>query len=349
MKLKKSANIFFLVFLTTPLTHSMEAPKPERKEVPSLLFTAAMHLAKNNKNVTVQQVGDENLVRLIEGTKATFNSKILSGTEKQFMLDLLYNPNIDISSYLPKIRKRFLKFGNSKQAILNNLLTVAVENNDPHSVKIALYLGAQVDIRNDFNQTPLVKAVFSNYGNYIEGAKVLVNSDLDINSQDPLNAFTIATENGYREIALLLITKGFNVNEKFNRLVTAFLHTQIGGYFDNVAKIFIKNIELNKIKISKSRALRAFIKRGSLNGISQTLLSLGANADRAFMIAVKSRNRDGIKMLLSAGANPNFEEALEIAKKGKDEEIIELLLSAKIKSSTKKPNNAKSNNSCCLN
>lgn len=75
----------------------MEAPESELSDVPSLVFSAALQLAKNGQIITIDQVGDENLVLLAKTVRSIFYCTILTQKEKQFLLALINNPNKDMS------------------------------------------------------------------------------------------------------------------------------------------------------------------------------------------------------------------------------------------------------------
>ena len=106
----------------------MENPESERAQIQSLVFSSALQLAKNGHNVTIDQVGDESLIELVESIKIIVKSSILSEKEKALFLEL-----INGAQYLSK----------RLQSTLDEILVKAVVNGDFSLVKVTLKLGAQ--------------------------------------------------------------------------------------------------------------------------------------------------------------------------------------------------------------
>lgn len=203
-------NIITIFCLTIAQINCMEAPESELSNVPSLVFSSALQLAKNGQTISIDQVGDESLLDLVTYIKAIFDSKILSSMEKELLFKLINHENIDVHNYFLEIKKIFPKYFNLAEsdflpAILNNILLRACQRHDLNLAKLALSLGAH----------------------------------------DTISAFLTNDE---KDIIFLLTKKGLNIDtHNINSFVSQFYYFTTKEYSSEFVQIFLENTNIENL------------------------------------------------------------------------------------------------------
>lgn len=167
-----------------------------------------------------------------------------------------------------------------------------------------------------------------------------VNDTLGIGVASPLNVASFA---GRIDVVKLLLDYGADVNYQDKSGYSALLWAASQGYTQIVEMLINKGADVNKKNVAGNSAL-IFATRGNhtkmvglltlhhaeVNVISHLELLKG---DTPLTIAVRNKNLEIVKMLISNGADVtvknNYEEtALKIAIKNRDIEIVKILIEA---------------------
>lgn len=186
--------------------------------------------------------------------------------------------------------------------------------------------------------------------NDIEAVKKLLAAGADINEQvevggagsmTPLLAACIYR---YEDMAILLISKGADINVKTSREETPLMGA---CYFsEKVAKLLVsKGVDINAMDNSKTgvftHCIMGIMQGNVSTGLAEHLLSKGANVDEApisgevagytsLMMAAGNKKPDLVKFLIKNGANVNAKAKdgatpLSMAARDNDTAMVKLL------------------------
>ena len=225
--------------------------------------------------------------------------------------------------------------------MLNSLqekLFEAIECNLIDEVENILRSGVNVNIRNNYKDSPLHCAVNSNS---IEIVKLLLKYEsLNINILDSRGetALHYAARNDFDEIAEILIKNGADVNIK--SVTTNQNFFTIAVYFNSVKTVKVaiaNNLNVNEKDGEKVTPLHVAV-ANDLIDIVELLLNAGAdvnikNSDNEtpLFIAVTNDSIDIVELLLNAGADVNIkcsymhETVLKVAEEEGFNDILKLL------------------------
>jgi type II secretory pathway predicted ATPase ExeA len=131
-------------------------------------------------------------------------------------------------------------------------LILAVWNNQILEINELLQLGADVNTRNHFGQTPLMIASMFGSSDVI---KTLLENDAALNVIDNqgLTAVMLGARNGQSQVVEFLLNNGADVNVQDKRGLTALMHAASFGHKTTVQVILKFNPELD-IKSNKGRS-----------------------------------------------------------------------------------------------
>ena len=125
---------------------------------------------------------------------------------------------------------------------------------DLTQVNEAIEAGADVNGRDSVNWTPLMRA---GEEGYTDIAKVLIDKGADVNGKDApgWTALMHAAKNGHTDVAKLLIDKGADVNAKRWDGETALMFAALHGHTDIVKALIAGGVDVNALNKKKERAL----------------------------------------------------------------------------------------------
>lgn len=136
-----------------------------------------------------------------------------------------------------------------KNAALDDELLQAVKKGDNLRVKKLIQSGADVNIKDEYGNTPLVHAAIFRHTKMVEEL-LDGGADVNIKGQNEYSALIRAAEYGFKEIVEMLIKKGADVNATNNHGTTALMFASYDGHLevvnmllDNGADIDIRDDE----------------------------------------------------------------------------------------------------------
>lgn len=191
----KSKIITFLLILEFATVNSMEncQEKPIKLknmlfDVPSLKLIAAWQVANTQDKILVSQVGEIELVNLVNRAKNIqlhCNSSILSLEEKLFV-NLFIDPNFSIKKikkHFPELIKKYLKNKKlqSKVQLFNVLLLHACKKNNSSIAWLSIFFGANIEVRDKYKDTPLILAAADGSKSIV---KLLLQMGADVNAEN---------------------------------------------------------------------------------------------------------------------------------------------------------------------
>jgi ankyrin repeat protein len=208
----------------------------------------------------------------------------------------------------------------------NVQLVKAAERGNLADVQDALNGGADVNAKDIFGWTALMRASYGGYtyGRYAEVVKLLLDKGADVNiikTDEGTTALMAASSGGYAEVVKLLLDKGANVNIKTKEGITALMEASSGGYAEVVKLLLDKGADVN---IKTDEGITALMEASS-GGYSKKEIF-----GKAQTAASERGCIEVIKLLLAKGANINVknskgETALVIAKDKGKTEIVGML------------------------
>lgn len=175
------------------------------------MFTAADREKWVQSFLTASKANDEEtmLTLLKEGKIIAQDLFGESEYSKRPVLEIAaINKNAKVVKYLLEDKNSTLSPDNKTRAMF-----IASEYSTKEIVSIFLENGIDLNVKNQYNYTPLLAA--ARYNNK-EVVKFLLEKGADINAQDIVcdTALHIASKQGHKEIAVMLIEKGTDINAK---------------------------------------------------------------------------------------------------------------------------------------
>jgi hypothetical protein len=175
--------------------------------------------------------------------------------------------------------------------------------------------------------------------NKIEVVKLLVKFGANMNMVDSehADALFMAANKGNSEIVSYLISKGAKINNQFIDGTSSLVTAADKGYADVVSMLIKAKADLN---LKCNDGLTALISAigNHYSQIAFMLLDAGANPNITFgkgdtPLALAASRQDAVvvQKLLNVGAKAGYKDALEIAQKLGNQEIIDLLTQYKPK------------------
>lgn len=272
----------------------------------------------------------------------------------------LINAGTISSNYnkLPDLIKIAKEYGYTK---IENLLNSAAKQESLISaskkgniklVKSLVNNKSQINMKDNLGETPLIKA---SENGHTEIVKILLKNGANVNAKNDweTTALMLAAKEGHTEIVKLLIAAGADINNKNTDGHTALMWAKKNGH-NEVVKLLnpgasdgkpvytasaddnqkIKNPSLDKKRLQKK--LIHACRWGSAAEVEQALKE-GADVNAAdeaedfpLQQAILSNKPEKVALLLKYGANvnPGNESVLQLTKKHKNNEIIEMLKKA---------------------
>ena len=176
--------------------------------------------------------------------------------------------------------------------------------------------GANVNAKNKFNETPLMKA---NKNGYIDVTKELLNAGADHKLLDGFGDTWIhrAIDGGYRqELIRTMIDHGADVNAMNKHNETAFMTACKKGNVDAIKLLFSVGTNPNIKNDDGQTWIHHTVIGNWSREVLQVVMSHGGDVNAttkdnitALMLASRTGNVDTINVLLAAGADPNITDA----------------------------------------
>ena len=308
------------------------------KPIPSLRYKVAYAIAKG---IVEKKRPLEDIEQLPEdlhylATLLIDNNLDLNQAFHNALLD------VDLSSSSDDI-KNLIEAGANINAPMdsegNTPLLYAIQINLTWLVELLLEYGADSNLSNIYEESPLMTTITYDSDFYI--GKKLIENNADVNHVDidGSNALFLAAYSNENMVKLLL-DHGANANHANKEGTTVLMNAAHTGN-ENIVKLLLNNgADVNKIDNKGSSALSYAVNYGNEN-IVKLLIDHGANIDQtnndgatALMYAVNYGYYDIIKLLLERGANINFQNnegatALMFATVIGNLDVIKLLLEFK--------------------
>ncbi|ORX44704.1 ankyrin [Piromyces finnis] len=221
-------------------------------------------------------------------------------------------------------------------------LCLACQNNNPELVKLLLEYQSNINITNDKSYTPLHIAVLNDR---IDTVRILLENQADVSAEDDdgNTPFILACQNQNQEIMELLLEYHSDVHHK-NKLYCTGLHYAKDQEMIRILLLNKANINEKNNKGDSLINILCYPKNKRNKKVKSTLnyiLDHGANInnvnndnENALIIACKSGNLEIIDLLLSRSIdfnhiNNNGDSALSLACKLQNLDIVNKLLSIK--------------------
>lgn len=297
-------------------------------DAPSLKFLSAWEVANNQDKVLVNNVGEEELVKLVSRIKDIqlyCNTSSLSKLERKLFINLISNPNFlakKIQKYFPYLIEKYLrnKKIKSRKQLLDAMLLYACKKNILPIAALSIEAGANIEVSNKFtpemlaymvgNINPLILATILGHVDII---KMLLERGADVNAQNNLDEtpLTEAAHRGHKEIIEILINAGANINSNTLYGSTALMNAASRGHKEIVHLLLHAGANINDQNNSNRTALIDAVSNGHTE-VTQMLLNAGANVNiknvrnnTALTYALRSQDKEIIEILLQAGASNN--------------------------------------------
>ncbi|MGM0368830.1 MAG: ankyrin repeat domain-containing protein [Bacillota bacterium] len=227
-------------------------------------------------------------------------------------------------------------------------LIETVKNKNEKQVKKMIDSGANVNIKNQGGEFPLLIAVQNNNKKI---AKLLVEAGADINQNidnktiiEDLNPLFLAVLNNDLEMVELLIEAGANVNIKTQHRETLLPAAMFDADLEIVKLLIEEGVDVNNVAetgLTPLLFVSSVPERKQTIKVTKLLIEAGAKVNfkdkklgmTPLMYAAKVGNEKIAKFLIEAGANidqTNKEEktALDLAKKENNKKMVQLLKKA---------------------
>lgn len=244
--------------------------------VPSLKFIAAWHFANNNEPISIEQVGEEELINLINKIKFIQLSASMSKAEKKFFINLISNSNIssdNIQMHCLEIINEYpkcLKAADIKTELINLILLKAARDNKSLLANLAISQGANIDIQNNLGDTPLILAIRNNSKNMVS---FFLNCGANTNIQNNMGntALTIAAHYANEHFVKILLEANSNVHIQNCAGRTALMKVAEDGYCKKVAQLLINYGADINIKDNKGLTALMLARRTKYDNIANIL------------------------------------------------------------------------------
>jgi len=212
----------------------------------------------------------------------------------------------------------YLNRTNRNREILSIFLIKAIKENNIQIARMLIEVGANVNIQNDYGDTPLIMAT-NKGGIYLVELLINAGADIDIQDTNGDTALLSAIYNDYEDITKmwiivnLLIDAGANVNiqDEYSGN-TALINATKNDYKEIVKLLIDANADVNIRNVYGDTALMFAAMKGNKD-IVKLLIDAGANVNiknyqgvSALIKATFYNYPEVVRTLLKYGADPNI-------------------------------------------
>lgn len=253
--------------------------------IPSLKFIVGWHIAHSKEQVYIEQIGEQELLMLINKIRTLQLCDNCLYLEKKFFINLINNPNLSvdqIKQFFPDLIEKYLgaqknEF-NDKVEILNSILVLACEINDTILISLLLDSGANVNIKDKHGYTPLLYLV--KHGE-TELTKILLAKGAEVNVQNEWGNSPLILASAYSHIAIvkLLLDAHADVNAQSKCGYTALIESS---------------------KLANKQITKLLLNAGANVNLKNY------NGNTALMEARRRNNKEVVKVLIKAESDLNF-------------------------------------------
>jgi uncharacterized protein len=195
---------------------------------------------------------------------------------------------------------------------LRQELYLAITHRDPAAVKALLARGADPNVRQSAQLTPLLFAAVTGQ---VEVARLLLAAGATLDPQTPYgSALTLALMGGNVPLIELLLARGANANPTRPHGITALMLAAGNSHVPIVQQLLAKKADIHASDNDGGTAL-IYAARNGRTQVARLLLSQGAAIDAAdrggwtaLMHAAVNGHRGCTELLLEKGANPNLRD-----------------------------------------
>jgi ankyrin repeat protein len=176
------------------------------------------------------------------------------------------------------------------EKFLNKQFLDEVNNNNLANVELLLKAGADVNFKDAFGYTVLMKA---SENGYIDMVRLLLNKNANINLQNEhkygYTALMLAAYNGHTDVVQLLLNNNADVNFKTIFGYTALMIASQNCYTDVVNELLNKNVDIN-LRNNIGKTAYDFAKTDEIKKLLK-----GKN----IIEAIKNNNVEQVKQLIT--------------------------------------------------
>jgi ankyrin repeat protein len=262
------------------------------------------------------------------------NKDIILNQNNFNILERLTNTTYKPTRYIyDKITSK-IKIDDIDSNIAQKILNIAISKNNIELLKAAANKGANLDIKDEDDQTPLIWAISKNNP---EIALALINkgADLDIKDKDGHTPLHWATSTNNPEIAFTLIENGANPDIQDSKGHTPLYLAILHGNNDLVNALIDSSNNINICREDGVTPLHVAAKKEN-NEIIATLIEKGANIDiqdnygETPLHYAVSGNKETVATLIQNGADINIrakngQAPLHVAALGNNETVATLI------------------------
>lgn len=244
-------------------------------EPASLKFQAAWQVAQGT---IPEGKAPKEVLEFVDKIRVVQACTDCSEEEKKLFINILNDPKLDIEKGFPNIIKKYLgkkKFTGPKQ-LFDVMLRKAAENNQPSTIRLLIEFAADVNAKDNYGNTALIKAISK--GNK-EVIKLLLAADVNVNAKNDngTTALIAAAQHRGKEIIQMLLDKKADVNAQNNGGGTALMEAVLTGKKEIAELLLDYGADVNAKDERNSTALMMAADAGK-SAIVKMLLTRGADA-----------------------------------------------------------------------
>lgn len=321
--MKKQLSILFLSFsfaFISAMEDDIESKQLRTNEnklksmiigIPTLKFSAAWQIAHSADLVSIEQVGESELIDLIHRIKGLLTCKNCSSLQIKFFINIINNPDISSQTikeyFLDLIESRAKSEEISKNEILDHMLLKAAEMNKLELAKLCIKEGANVNVKDRLGRTPLILAAAL-------GSKEIINlllsnyGDINICDDNGITPFSYAVYYSHKDIAQILINNNANIDQQNGHGCTALKYAVINENIELVQMLINSGADVN-IKDNDGYSPLMDAMCDGFKEIAQMLINSGADTtaqnnlgETALKLAIARNNYEMAKILSPVSA-----------------------------------------------
>lgn len=212
-------------------------------DFPSLKFIVASQFVNSQGGPTINDVGEEQLIDIINKIQNVQECIKCTNIEKKFFVNLINSPDLsdsDIKKYFSELLEEYKVNTNNeiKFNLINLMLLNAVTKNRLVMAKILISEGANVNFKDQFGKSALILA--TNEGNE-ELVKILLdqNADVNVSNTGGWTPLMLASWYNFEGIVKLILSKDLDVNIKGNRGQAALMYA-VSRDYRKIAQLLIE-------------------------------------------------------------------------------------------------------------
>jgi len=272
-------------------------------------LTSNIENALNNNDI-------DNLEKYLEELKSYLNNPydinyIITSNGVSLLIEAIIKNKIEVIKVL-------LEYNIDINAIYKHCtyptaLQTAILWNKINILKLLLEKGANPDIQDSYNSTPLMIASSLRNSEKITIELLKYTKDINLKNNNGCTALILAAQNGHTNVVQLLLQEHINVNIQNNDGCDALIFAAQNGYTDVVRLLLDKDVNVNMQSNNRNTALILAANNGHAD-IVRSLINKNADIDMranngytALILAAYNGHTDIVKLLLQNNADVNIQ------------------------------------------